>query len=284
MKLGYIDYLNCYPFYFHMFQKKPIDGIEVIPGYPADLNQMMISGKLDMSPISAAACADLQKEIVLLPDFCLSSVGYVGSVILRSKVPIEDLHGRLIGMTSASHTSVVLLKILLHRYYDVKPVYRATDPNPALQEVDAALLIGNEAMIHEREPVSYSYDLGELWFRKTGFPVVFAVFAIRQNAIGEFGPQIRAVIDSYRRSLECLKSEKDRVIVGARKRYPNIAYDLNVYYRLLQFDFTDELKRALRFYLDTASEMGLLSESAQLRYLELAQQGGINPAPTRLFV
>ena len=268
MKLGYIDYLNCYPFYFHMFKRKPIDGVELIGGYPADLNRMMISGELDMSPISAATCADLHEKALLLPDFCLSSVGYVGSVVLRSKVPIEDLSGRIVGITRASHTSVVLLKILLQRYYGVEPVYRLADPNPALGDLDAALIIGNEAMIGAREPVSYSYDLGELWLRKTGFPVVFAVFAVRENALRKHGPKIRAVIGSYRDSLGCLKAEKGNVIAGARQKYPEIIYDIDAYYRLLQFEFTSELKKAFGFYLETAAELGLLDKIGQIRYLK----------------
>jgi len=29
MKLCYIDYLNCYPVYYHMFAKEPLPGVEV---------------------------------------------------------------------------------------------------------------------------------------------------------------------------------------------------------------------------------------------------------------
>ena len=208
MRLGYIDYLNCYPFYYHLFEKASIPGVEVVPGYPSDLNRMMVSGELDMSPISAASCVQLDGNIVLLPEFCLSSMGYVGSVVLRSRVPIEDLGGKTVGITLASHTSVILLKMLLQKYYGIKPNYRVTSPNPAFSELDAALLIGNEAMIGSREPISYSYDLGELWLRKTGYPVVFAVFAVRNTASEVHRKQIQATIDSYHLSLACLRNEE----------------------------------------------------------------------------
>jgi predicted solute-binding protein len=109
MNLGYIDYINCYPFYHHMFEIEPLDGVRVVPGYPSELNRMMEKGELDMNPISAATYADLEDEVVLLPDFCLSSVGYVHSVILSSNIPIEELHGKKVGLTSASKTSVILV-------------------------------------------------------------------------------------------------------------------------------------------------------------------------------
>ena len=189
-------------------------------------------------------------------------------MVLRSKVPIEDLDGRIVGVSSASHTSVVLLKILLEYYYDVKPVYFKTDPNPELDGMDAVLLIGNDAMIESREPVSYSYDLGELWLRKTGFPVVFAVFAVRKSSIKAHSLQINAVINTYHESLRCLDVEPHNVISSVKQRYPGIVYDISDYYRTLQFQFTNELKNALNYYLDMAAKLGLLDSGTAPEYLE----------------
>ena len=110
MKLGYIDFINCYPFYYHMFEKKQLEGITIVPGYPGTLNQMLSNSDLDMSPISSATCADIHEDIMVLPQFCLSSIGYVGSVTLASNIPIEELDKKRVGVTNASHTSAVLLK------------------------------------------------------------------------------------------------------------------------------------------------------------------------------
>jgi len=269
MKLGYIDYLNCYPFYYHMFELKPLEGIDVLHRYPSVLNSMMVKGELQMSAISAATYSQLNGKAVLLPDFCLSSIGYVGSVVLRSNLPIEELDKKRVGLTSASHTSVILLKMLMKSYYNAEPDYIKTRPNPSMDELDAVLLIGNEAMVKSRRPVSFSYDLGELWLRKTGFPVVFAVFAIRNEALGQYDKEINAVIKSYHESIECLEKETDKVIEGAKKKYPDITYDIQGYYsRILQFKFSDRLKQAFEFYLEKAFEMGLFEEKAEIKYLE----------------
>ena len=162
MRLGHIDYLNCYPFYYHAFEKQPLEGIRIVSDYPSRLNRMMAEDTLDMSPISAATCADLSDKLLVLPDFCLSSIGYVLSVTLVSKVPIEYLEAKKIGLTNASHTSVVLLKILLNSYYHLKPDYVTTGPRPSLKDIDAALIIGNDAMAGTADPASYVYDLGDL--------------------------------------------------------------------------------------------------------------------------
>jgi len=269
MKLGYIDYLNCYPFYYHMFSKKPLKGIDVISGYPNMLNQMMNSGKLDMSPISAATCADISGDVLVLPDFCLSSVGYVSSVILISRVPIDQLHKKRIGITSASHTSIVLLKILIKDYYRIIPEFVPTDPMPKLDGIDAALAIGNEAMVFEPKKSYFVYDLGKLWLEKTGFPVVFAVFAVRKQSAKKFAPEIKNVVSSYNKSLSYLLDEKKDLFTSADQQYPGISDDIEAYYNLLQFEFTENLKNALAFYFEKSGELGLTKKVAALEYFDI---------------
>ncbi|MDY6881465.1 MAG: menaquinone biosynthesis protein [Thermodesulfobacteriota bacterium] len=269
MKLGYIDYLNCYPLYYHMMEKEPVADVKIVSGYPSELNRMMIEGELDMSPISSASYPEIVEEVVLLPDFCLSSVGYVQSVILISRHPIEHLHQKRVGLSSASKSSVVLLQMLLQKYYKVEPVYLPSGPMPSLSDegLDAALVIGNEALMPSKEPVSYSYDLGDLWLQKTGFPVVFAVFAVRISSIDKYAPQLKAVLNSYSRSLRCLDIEREALIRKAKERYAAIKYDVGLYYQLLRYKLTPELKEGLGFYLNLARELGLVKKFKSLRFM-----------------
>jgi chorismate dehydratase len=269
MKLGYIDYLNCYPFYHLLFENSQMPGVQVIPGHPSTLNTMMAGSELDMSPISSAAYPDIADRILLLPQFCLSSAGYVGSVILVSRYPIEALHKKTVGLTRASCTSVVLVKILLEKYYHVLPNYIPTAPFSTPDQTDAVLLIGNEAMLFRSSPTLHIYDLGDIWLQKTAFPVVFAVFGVRKAIIEEFAPEIRKVIRCYHTSIDCMKQEKENIIACASAKYPEIDYDINRYFSLLRFEFTDELKNALMFYLSVAGEMGFLKPVSSLEFLTM---------------
>jgi len=250
-----------------MMEKEPLANVALHPAYPSELNRMMASGELDMSPISSAAYASFQDEAAVLPDFCLSSIGYVRSVILTSRLPIEELDGRPLGLSSASQTSVVLLKILLEKYYGLRPLYLPTSPSPSLEDIDAALVIGNEALLAMKEPVPYVYDLGDLWLRKTGHPVVFAIFTVRKECISTGMPAIREIIGSYKRSLLCLRTERGKLIENARRRYPDIHYDIDTYYDLLKFEFTHDLKAALEFYYREAAALGLLAPVKKLNFL-----------------
>jgi len=266
MKLGYIDYLNCYPFYHHMLRKEPLDNTVIVPRYPGELNLLMKEGSLDMSPISAGAYPGMQDSVILLPDFCLSSIGYVRSVVLQSKLPIEDLNRKKIGLTSASKTSVVLLKLLLEKYYYLKPEYVPCTPNPDMENLDAALVIGNEAMVESERPMPYIYDLGDLWLRKTGYPVVFAVIAVQKKTAAESAEKIKQVSESFRLSLNDLRDNRPDVVTYAGEKYPHITYDIDHYYNLLKFDFTDDLKKALEFYFSEAASMGFLDEVKKISY------------------
>jgi len=246
---------------------EPLPGIELVSGHPEELNRKMAEGSLSISPISAAAYAGMQEDVLLLPDFCLASIGYVRSVVLLSKVPIEALNGKTVGLSTASQTSVVMLKTLLQTVYGVEPTYIPSAPYPKLEGMDAALVIGNEALYPAREAVSYTYDLGDLWFRKTGHPIVFAVFAVRRDALQPYGNEIRSVIDAYCHSLGKLETEKERMIARARERYPDIAYDIYMYYTLLRYEFSGSLKKAMRFFLDRAAAAGFLPQTNIIRFL-----------------
>jgi len=269
MNLGYINYLNCFPFYYEIFESSPPEGVNIIPAYPGELNRMMKEGKITMSPVSAAAYSYLQKDFLILPQFCLSSVGYVKSVVLQSHVPIEELHGKTVGLTTASETSVALLKVLLSKYYKVKPEYIPVKPQPDFNSVDAALVIGNQAMKETPIPVEYSYDLGDLWFRKTGYPVVFAIFLVHRDELSKNRDLIKSICQSFQRSLKNLESNREELVKNASLRYPDIKYDISKYYSYLRFEFTEELQQALSFYFTEASTAGIIAEVKRLEFADL---------------
>ncbi len=203
----------------------------------------------------------------MVPDFCLSSIGYVKSVVLLSKVPIEELNGKSIALSSASMTSVVLLKILLTKYYNLDVQYTRVGPGPSLNGFDAKLVIGNEAMTHASTPVPYTYDLGDLWMRKTGYPVVFAVFLVQKNFSEKNLDKVNMVLQSYKQSLHEMDNDRQTIIDYASKKYQNIDYDISRYFDLLKYNFSDELKEALQFYFDSAASLGFLKKVEKLIFL-----------------
>ena len=96
--------------------------------------------------------------------------------------PIESM--RDIALPSDSSTSKRLLRWILNdRGMDPKTVEMGPDITTMLERCDGALLIGDRALSAASEyPGSVQMDLGAEWMRITGTPMVFGVFAIRNDA------------------------------------------------------------------------------------------------------
>ncbi len=85
LRCGRIIYTNDLPIYA-AFDAGAIE----YPGtlhadVPAKLNAMLLSGELDLSPISAFAWAKNADDLVLLPDLCIGARDEVVSVVLVSE-------------------------------------------------------------------------------------------------------------------------------------------------------------------------------------------------------
>ena len=52
-RVGHIQFLNCLPLYYGLVKSHALLDIELIKGTPTELNHLLISGALDISPISS---------------------------------------------------------------------------------------------------------------------------------------------------------------------------------------------------------------------------------------
>jgi chorismate dehydratase len=201
VRVGRIPYINCYPVYGAIDRGiVPIDA-ELVDGVPTALNHEMAVGAIDVSVISAVEYARDATKYLLLPDLSICSDGPVRSVVLFSKRPASDLHGRRVLVSRSSMTSVALLELLFENIWDAKPAFIPS--NAELSDVarfgeedhDARLVIGDAALhlwSRLRSPelypkddglteYRYAYDLGGEWKRWTGLPFVFAVWVAQRT-------------------------------------------------------------------------------------------------------
>ena len=191
MRIGRIGYINCAPVY-GAIDRGIVDlppKAELVTGTPAELNDLLIAGELDVSVISAVEYARHAKELVLLPELAISCDGPVRSVALFSKRPVTDLGTHTILLSASSRTSVALLELLCRDVWKVKP--RFAEARAEAQDLDAlaalpheaVLVIGDAALaLAARGTYPHRYDLGTEWKQWTGLPFVFAVWAARRAA------------------------------------------------------------------------------------------------------
>jgi chorismate dehydratase len=188
VRIGRIGYINCFPVYAGMDQGAVAAPGELVTGTPAELNDLLIAGELDVSVISAIEYARHSKDLVLLPDLAISCDGPVKSVMLYSRVPVEQLQDKTVLVTASSRTSIALLELLSRERWKVRPQFaqaraESTDLD-ALKGLphEAVLVIGDPALLLAgKGGYPHRYDLGEAWKQWTGLPFVFAVWAARRR-------------------------------------------------------------------------------------------------------
>ncbi len=187
MRLGRIGYVNCYPVYGAVDRGVVAVPASVVTGTPAELNDRLADGRLDVSVISAVAYAQHAADFELLPDLAISSDGPVRSVLLFSTRPPEALGGARVLVSTASRTSVHLLDLLARDRWRVsfETAPAPTEPGDLerLRHVphDGVLVIGDGALLLSAgRAYPHVTDLGEAWKAWTGLPFVFAVWAARR--------------------------------------------------------------------------------------------------------
>lgn len=182
--MGRVSYLNCLPLFYPIEAGRVSVPAKIFADHPAVLNAAFQRGELEVTAVSSLAYGQFAGEALVLPGLSISCRGRVGSVLLASRLPAEDLEGRPLSLTPYSATSVVLLRILMKRWYGVTPTYftRPAGSPPEWEAPDAFLTIGDEALeIARSGRFPHIYDLGEEWLRFTGKPMVFALWVVRKD-------------------------------------------------------------------------------------------------------
>jgi len=148
---------------------------------PSQCAASLREGSADIGIIPAAAYAGIP-DLAILPGVAIASQRAVRSILLVSKVPLEEI--RTVALDTSSLTSVALTKVLFEKWWGGGRTFTpmAPDIEQMLKTHDAGLVIGDPALKINRSRY-LTYDLAEEWIRLTGKPFVFAFWAVRQEAL-----------------------------------------------------------------------------------------------------
>ncbi len=273
LTLGYIDYLNCVPF-FHYLKESGFSG-DIIRGVPSHLNKLLREGTIDACPSSSFEYGLNWADYVLLPNLSISSVGPVGSVLLFSPIPPEELSGIPIALTGESATSVNLLRILLPEFYDTAPVedyLPETSVETVIQEGKPALLIGDRALRQAKQaPEGTLFDLGELWTRHTGLPFVFALWMVRKDSVEKKAGNVHQLIHQLYNSLDKAWKTIDSMAHAASSRPSFLAArEIKSYWELMSFELGEAHQEGLSLYFRLCVKHGLLKQEPLLNFIPMA--------------
>ncbi|MGW0882386.1 menaquinone biosynthetic enzyme MqnA/MqnD family protein [Streptomyces sp. NPDC002671] len=202
-RVGRSGFLTCVPLYWGLARSAALLDIDLVQDTPDRLTGRLLSGDVDVSAISSVEYLRYRSDLVVLPDIAVGSDGPIQSSVIVTKVPLDELDGRTVALATTSPTSAQICRLVLEKQYNVAPRYVTQPPDleAMLSSADAAVLTGDAALAMTLSPPArpglHVYDLGEMWKRWTGLPLVLAVWAVRREA-AEQRPDI---VDLVHRSL-----------------------------------------------------------------------------------
>jgi chorismate dehydratase len=273
VRLGRVGYINVLPVYLGL--ERQGTRCDVVSGVPTDLNAQLDARRIDCAPVSAIEVARHAGAYVVLPGLSISSVGPVGSSMLISRRPPRQLDGASVALTTHSAASLAFFRILCAKLWRVRvrTVDAAPDLDAMLQAHDAAVLIGNPAIVavHQAEQRGdlHVVDLGAAWQELTGLPAVFAVWALWNDWARQQPDAVRVLREDLERGRAWGLHPDNRGALVQRGAFDTglPEPDIDAYFHKQDYRLTADHEASLLRYFALLAELDL---APPLRSLELA--------------
>jgi chorismate dehydratase len=220
LRVAAIDFLNPAPLMWD-FEHPPLaaglaERYELHATRPSECAANLLAGRADLGLIPIAA---LTSELAIVPGCTVASLDCVRSIQLIVKVPTQTAGAseddalravRTVAADTASRSSLAYAQVLFRKFLGVGPEFLPAEADPVamLRSADAALLIGDPALLalEAREAIERQVgpclwiDLAHQWHARTGLPWVAAVWAVRPEALGDETIAAAQLVDDLTRS------------------------------------------------------------------------------------
>jgi chorismate dehydratase len=273
VRLGRVDYVNVLPVYMGL----DVEGTRcrLVRGVPTDLNDRLRRHDIDCAPVSAIEVAIAERRYTMLPGISISSIGAVGSSMLISKRPPEQLDGASVALSTHSAASLAYFRILCARLWRVTPATVDTSPDleAMLAAHDGCVLIGNPAIVAtataRRRGDLYITDLGESWMQLTGLPCVFAVWALWESWASANTQAVGILREDLARGRSWGHEPANRGALLARAAADTglDTHAMDAYFALQDYRLTADHELALRRFFDELAALDLAPARVELRFV-----------------
>jgi len=262
LRISAISYLNTAPLMWDFEHGQAGTDFDISYTVPSACAADLQRGVADIGIIPAAAYTTVP-GLLILPGVAIASRRAVRSILLVSKVPIDEIQS--VALDTSSLTSVALVKVLFAKWWGGDKTFSSMSPDleKMLQQHDAGLVIGDPALKVDRSRY-FTYDLAEEWLRLTGKPFVFAFWAVRQEALKN-STSVSDLAMVFQRS-------RDHGL--AVDNLAKIAQEWAPRLEMSEADVRTYLTENIHYYLDSSSIEGL-----QLFYRYAQECGALPAAP-----
>jgi chorismate dehydratase len=268
LRVSAISYLNTAPLMWDFEHGSAGADFDVSYTIPSHCAASLGNGSADVGIIPAAAYTSIS-DLLIIPGVAIASRQPVRSILLVSKLPLENI--RTVALDNSSLTSVALVKVLFAKWWGGGRTFEPMEPDidQMLRDHDAGLVIGDPALRIDRSKY-LTYDLAEEWIRLTGKPFVFAFWAVRRDGLNH----LRSDLDLG----AVFQQSRDHGL--APENLDHIAREWAPRLGLNQSDIKRYLTHNIHYYLDPpciegmnlffqyAAECGALRQAPELYFLE----------------
>lgn len=219
IRLSAILYTNTLPFVFGLENSdfRP-NGIEINFDTPAGCAAKVKAGDVDLGLVPIAAMHEIP-DVKIISNYCIGASGNVGSVLLLSNNPLEEIEK--VYLDYQSRTSVKLIKVLDHCFWHHNFKFEDTSTGfetKLLKPGEGMVIIGDRAFDQSKK-YKFHYDLAGEWKGFTGLPFVFACWVTNKDLESAF-------VDKFNQALKFGISNIPRVVelYNSRFKHQNITF------------------------------------------------------------
>ena len=271
VRLGKIGYRNVLPIYHPLETGLIENDFDIVSGPPSELNRLMDAGALDISAASSIEYARHPEKYYLVPDIAIGSRGPVQSVLLLSRYAMKDLAGKTILVSSQTHTSAALLRVLLAELWKVETRFVSGDASAKLEageQPDAILAIGDEALNLRHHPeYPHRTDLGEAWRDLTDLPFIFGVWIVQRESFRHMDGLIRQAVARLIAAKHWGTGNLSAMCTLAAEGSCLNASEMCSYFDGLVYDFRDNGIRGLELFYRHLADNDLIAAAPPLVFI-----------------
>ena len=287
LRVAAIDFLNPAPLMWD-FDHPPLASAlaaryQVHSTQPAQCAVELLEGRADLGLIPIAS---LTPSLAIVSGCAIASLDRVRSIQLIIKLnnsPADDIDRvlarvRTIAADTASRSSLAYAQILFRKFIGTAPQFlpAPADPIDMLTHADAALLIGDPALIAQESRTQIEaavgpclwLDLAHEWHARTKLPWVAAVWAVRPESLAASSITPAQLTADLQLSRDHGLANIDQLVAEWTPRIAIPPETIRHYLtRNIHYTLSPDCVAAIQLFRSHAAEASLLPPLPTLRFL-----------------
>lgn len=264
LRIGEYASLGTRPYFFTLQQLLKEPNWVFLQGTPAEVEQGLDRGELDVALASPLALAGSPLDYLVLPDLGYASRRHIRDVLLFSDMLLDDMDEMALSLPEGATVANALIRLVLGRYLQYQNQFQI-----GWSSAEGYLLAGDPAL---RERIlaryAYVYDLGDLWKHYTQKAMIYYLWVVKKEALRKKRLELSRFAKVLKKALEVSRADWDRfalLLPGYEWIKRNMITSV---WTQIDYDLTPAHFEGLAKFYEDCAEFGLIEEVPELEYFE----------------